>query len=286
MQPRSPSLRDTRARVRTVDAMGARTRGSWLGLAAGTAVAPVAALGSHLRRARLFHPRGIVLRGLALPLAGGEPELSAVGERLAGPVFARFSGAWWKNRQWPDVLGCALRFTRYTQLEPAAGAEAQDLLLATIRHPLTTLLAPLSTHVNDYLRNDYFGVSPFLVPPLGRVKLRLSPLQPAPSDGTRSERLERALVHGPIALSLQARADRLGARYRPIAHIELIERERQEPANLRFDPFASGRDLWPVGFVHAMRLPAYAASRRARGASERPHRELQAELRVRVVQSR
>jgi hypothetical protein len=239
---------------------------SWPGLLAGAALAPFTALGSSLRSSRLFHPRGVVLSGSARPAPATSPAEREVGQRLAGPVFARFSSAWWKAREWPDVLGCALRFSTRSELALAPGAGDQDLLLATIRHPLTTLLAPLSTRAGDYLRNHYFGVSPFAVAPLGRVKLRLAPERPAPAGNGRDQRLDSALARGPIALTLEARDDRLGARYRPIARIELAARVEPDPSELRFDPFANGRGLEPRGFVHGLRMASYAASRYARGA--------------------
>jgi hypothetical protein len=246
--------------------MDSRTMRSSLGLVAGAALAPLTALGSRLRHARLFHPRGIVLRGVAGPVGGATPELRAIGERLAGPVFARFSGALWKERQWPDVLGCALRFSESAELALAPSAGDQDLLLATIRNPLTTLLAPLGTHSRDYLSNLYFGVSPFFVAPLGRVKLRLAPVRAAPSGESRAGRIVSALACGPVGLLLQARADRLGSRYRTLARIELHEAFTQDPRTLRFDPFAQGRGLEPVGVVHALRAASYAASQKARAA--------------------
>lgn len=246
--------------------MHARAHRSLIGLAGGVALAPLAAAGSYLRSARVFHPSGIVLRGVAVAAEDAGAAERAVAERLEGTVFARFSGAWWKTRQWPDVLGCALRFSARSELGLAPGPGDQDLLLATIRHPLTTLLAPLSTWVSDYLSNRYFGVSPFRVSPLGRVKLRLSPEQPAPAGATRVRRMHDALAHGPIALTLEARPDRVGAAYLPVARIELYACLGIDPRGLRFDPFAAGRGLEPVGVVHALRVASYAASRRARAA--------------------
>ena len=48
---------------------------------------------------------------------------------------------------------------------------------------------------------------------------------------------------------------------------ELIALVEPDPPDLRFDPFAVGRGLEPVGFVHALRVASYAASQRARGAT-------------------
>jgi hypothetical protein len=236
------------------------------GLLVGVAVAPAVALGSYLRHSRLFHARGAIVRGTARAVDGDVPE-RALGARLAGPVFARFSSAWWKTYDLPDVLGCALRFTADHQLSAAPRPDDQDLLLATVRHPLTTLLAPLSTDVSDFLRNHYYGVSPFRAAGLGRVKLRLSAAAPSPQADTREQRLVHALELGPVRLTLEARVDRLGAHYRPVAHIELQERLDTDDRELRFDPFASGRGLVPAGFVNAIRVAAYAASRSARAAT-------------------
>lgn len=231
------------------------------GLLGGLLLAPVTATGSFLRRARVFHPRGVLLRGVAVPAEGSSLH-HEVGARLAGPVLARFSGAWWKTRDWPDVLGCALRFS-----DPGSGRSEQDLLLATVRVPLTTLLAPLSTHVDDYLRNDYFGVAPFWVPPLGRVKLRLTPMRTPAADGSRNQRLASAAQRAPVRLQLEMRAAHLGAPYHSVAVLELDEVEATDQEALHFDPFKTGRDVTPTGFVHGLRVASYAASRWARGAA-------------------
>lgn len=237
-----------------------------LGAAAGAALAPWFALGSFVRHSRVLHPRGVVLWGQVVAIAGDDA-WSALGARLEGSVLARLSGAWWKRRQWPDVLGCALRFThaRAPSLKPQDGD--QDLLLATIRTPLTTTLAPLTTHFSDYLDNAYFGVSPFEAGALGRVKLRLSALQTSPASATRSERIDAALAERPIELALEARPARLGAKYRPIARITLTARVDLDQEALHFDPYRNGRQLEPAGFVHALRIPTYAASRKARAAA-------------------
>ena len=238
--------------------------GFWVG----RALAPLTALGSALRHARLFHPAGIVVRGVAQPVP--EPgNLRAASKHLAGPVLIRFSGGFWKTRPWLDVLGCAIRFTADETPSASAREGDQDLLLATIRSPLTTLLAALSTRFNDYLANDYFGVSPFEVPELGRVKLRLSPAarrSRPDGSGHRDDKLRAALHEASICLRLQARSARRGAAYRTIALIELgSEVDDLDQEALRFDPFRAGRGLRPVGFVHGLRIASYRASRWARG---------------------
>jgi hypothetical protein len=223
----------------------------------------VLALGSFVRQARVFHPRGVVLWG-RVSAATNEAPWRQLAAQLQGSVLVRFSGAWWKERQWPDVLGCALRFTRAQAPSLAPLADDQDLLLATVRVPLTTLLAPLTTQVNDYLENRYFGVSPFRAGALGRVKLRLSPVHTTNARGSRAERLEAALAQNALSLLLEVRPAKLGAQYEPLVRIALTTRVDLDQEQLRFDPFRSGRQLRPAGFVQGLRLPVYAASRAAR----------------------
>jgi hypothetical protein len=232
-----------------------------VGLIAGGLLAPLVACGSLLRQSRLFHPRGVVLAGRASPLGSAEHRL--LGTRLTGPVLVRFSGAWWKRKEWLDVLGCAVRFgSANAELdEPEPGD--QDLLLATIRLPVTTLLAPLSTRFHAFLANAYFAVSPFELRGLGRYRLRLLPLSPDAPGDTREERLRHALLRGPVRLELQARPAKLKGTYAPIALLELDELRPDNP-DLSFDPFRCGRGFEPAGFVHFMRVATYAASRRAR----------------------
>lgn len=237
-----------------------------LGRIAGYGLAPWVAGGSALRRSRVFHPRGVVLAGVVSPSAELAREYDAL-RRLEGSVLARFSGGFWKTREWLDVLGCALRFGEASPPAEDPQPGDQDVLLATIRHPLTTIAAALSTDQHDYLANDYFGVSPFVVAQIGRTHLRLrAERQPARggSERSRDQRL-RARVHAaPLHLELQARGGRLGRHYRTIAHIELRSEVAVDQRALHFDPFSCGRGLTPVGFVHGLRVATYRASRWAR----------------------
>ena len=235
-----------------------------LGLIAGFLLAPFTGFGSLVRRARVFHPVGVVLSGRVVPL--GTREYNDLGIRLAGPVLARFSSAWWKREELPDVLGCALRFGSASAelIEPEPGD--QDLLLATIRFPATTLFAPLSTRFHDFLANAYFGVSPFRIRGMGRCRVRVVPVS-GPVDGeTREEKLRALLARGPVRLRIEVKYDRPAAHYEPAALIELTKCRADDPA-LSFDPFRTGRGIEPAGFVHHLRVAAYAASRYARAGS-------------------
>jgi|JI10StandDraft_1071094.scaffolds.fasta_scaffold196665_1 hypothetical protein len=237
------------------------TVGERLGVALGWAVAPAFALVSRARRARTFHPRGDAFLAdvTALPQGG------ALGAALAGPALVRLSGALWKS-QWEhlDVLGCALRFRRQDDPSIETGPDDQDVLFATILRPWTMGVAPFTTDASDYLRNDYYAVSPFDVPGFGRafLRLRTEPRRDAPG-GTRSERLDAAVAGQRAVFTLEVRR-RWRRRWEPVARVELRERADVNQEALAFSPFRDGRGLTPRGFVHALRRGVYVASQRAR----------------------
>jgi hypothetical protein len=184
----------------------------------------------------------------------------------------RWSSAWWKRGELPDVLGCALRFSRLP-LGEAAREGDQDLLLATIQRPWTMPLAPLATSQRDFLSNVYYAVSPFELsgmPALGRIDLRLVPEHAAGVAGDRKHRLEGAVANGTARLRLEV-ASYNGPLRRPdarafqcVALLTLQSWLDLDQEALRFDPFRTGRGLVPVGFVHALRGATYASSQALR----------------------
>ncbi len=225
-----------------------------VGLALGTLLSPITGAISRLRQARMFHPEGIVYEGRVEPIATSA-DLARVGDRLRGDVLVRLSSAWWKNeREWPDVLGLAMRFR-----------DEQDLLFATVRFPWTTPFAPLATNIRSFLFNHFHAVSPFVVEGLsGRVKLRLrSPRDPNRSGLPRRTHLALAVVEGRAAYVLEARRlERpLHSRsWEPIARVVLEHPIDVDQSALRFSPFLDGLGLSPVGLVHALRIATYASS--------------------------
>ena len=238
----------------------------WAGLFGGLLLAPLAGGAAALRRARTFHPEGALFRATVNPLVTTGPtgELAA---RLSGDALVRLSTSMWTGgREWIDVLGCAVRFRseHVPSVVPAAGD--QDLLCATIRTPLTTLLAPLRTHWHDFLRNDYYAVSPFFVEGLGRVKFRVTTRPVRLPGRDRGERLQQAVDAGLASLRLEIRSVR-GGGWSPLCAIRLLERLELDQEALRFDPFRDGRGIRPVGFVQYLRPASYWASQRVRPRS-------------------
>lgn len=212
----------------------------------------------------MFHPEGHTFTGRVV--ATGEGSYAELGRRLAGRALVRLSPALWRNgTEHLEVLGLALR------MRPGGGpaldhvpiAIDQDILFATIRSPLTMVLSPFTTDASDFAGNRYWAVSPFAVAELGRVKLRLSPVDRKRTKGRRIERLREAVRSGHAIWQLDARRT-LTRRWHPVAHL-IVEREAAvDQVALRFDPFRTGAGVVPVGLVHAIRRAAYAASQHAR----------------------
>ena len=238
--------------------------GKWVG----ATWVPAARVGSRLRHARVLHPEGLMLEARVEPLPI-RPVFAPLAQRLTGAALVRLSTALWRGgREWPDILGLAVRLRQEGPLTEEAQEGDQDLLCATLRSPWTLGLAPLSTHVHDWLANDYYGVSPFEVEGLGRAKLRLTAQGPGPrgAGGTRVQRLLAAAEagHARFALEVQPLEGMGRGVWSPVVQLVLGRPVRLDPARLRFSPFRSGRGLRPVGFVHSLRLLPYRHSQAAR----------------------
>jgi hypothetical protein len=234
--------------------------GEAIGRVAGMTLAPVAFVGAAIRDARLFHPRGRVYRADAvLPLESiGAPEpVERLAGRLCGPSLVRASSGFWKNgREWPDLLGIAVRFGWSTTV--AAGDE-QDLLFGTTSSLWKLPFAALATDVHDYLHNTYHAASSYVLAGVGRVKLSLQPAHVRETEGNRDERLATAVAEGHARLHLWLELP--DGRPFPLVDVILREPMALDQEALRFSPFAAGKGLDPAGFVHGVRWATYAASR-------------------------
>ncbi|MCC6556670.1 MAG: hypothetical protein IT372_27230 [Polyangiaceae bacterium] len=241
-----------------------------VGRAIGGALAPAAWEGSLIRRARLFHPDGVVYRAEVRPIAAEGP-LGDLGARLAGPALVRLSGGWWRWRagrgERPDALGVAIRFRDRDEVSAEASPGDQDLLFESFSRLILLPIAPLITNYRDFLANTYHAVLPFEVAGLGRARFRLVPAPVKASGEDRRERLERAVEGGAAILRLDVRPLRRGARWTPIAEIALVERVALDQGALRFNPFRTGRGIVPSGLVQAIRAAAYAASQVGRATA-------------------
>lgn len=234
-----------------------------IGMAIGSALAPVVAAVSRFRRARTFHPRGIVFVGRSEPIIGGA--FANLGADLAGHVLVRCSGALWKQQiEWFDVLGMALRFRRSTRAfdhEPLP--DDRDILFATIRSPFMLALSPFTTNAHDFLANKFYATAPFEVHGHDRVEIRLVAIEPPTNEGTRADKLRAAVQARRCVWHLEARKT-LTHDWHAIARITFEREHAIDQEALRFDPFRTDDALVPVGVIHAMRRAVYSASQHAR----------------------
>ena len=241
--------------------------GESAGRALGTLWGPPFRAIAEVRHARSLHAEGICLRAEVVPVRTDAP-FTAVAERLAGPALVRLSTATWRGgKEWPDILGAAVRLCHSPRITEEATPGDQDLLFSTMRHMWTLAPAMLTTHVHDFLENDYFGIAPFEVRRLGRAKLRLTTPKNGPERrGSRMERLQHAIGLDQALLTLEVRSleDGLPHTWTPLADLHLREEITLDPERLRFDPARDGLGITPVGFLHAMRRLAYTESQRGR----------------------
>ncbi|NUP10132.1 MAG: hypothetical protein HOW73_29125 [Polyangiaceae bacterium] len=276
MAPRLAEMPSSVELLRTEDELVERIREhdpeTWaerLGRFSGGLLAPLAGAVSRIRSARMFHPDGVVYRASVVSI-GATPELARLGRRLEGTAIVRLSSAWWRGeKEWPDVLGMAIRFLRPGQHPNAKGlTDSQDLLLATIRFPWTMPFAPFTTRVSSFLWNHFHAVSPFEIDGIGRVKVRARSPRIANVDGLpRAAHLAREVrFHGAVYELEIRRMDRrpLARSWEPLARIVLEAPIAIDQASLRFSAFRCGRGIRPVGYVHALRHATYAASQDAR----------------------
>jgi hypothetical protein len=236
-----------------------------IGTVIGKALAPVVAAVSRFRRARTFHPRGIVFVGRSEPIIGGA--FANLGADLAGQLLVRCSGALWKRqRERFDVLGMALRFRRsHRAFDHRALPGDRDLLFATIKSPFTMVFSPFTTNAHDFLANQFFAVAPFEVNGHDRVELRLVAIDPPKGAGIRADKLRAAVNAGRCVWHLEARKT-LTRHWHAVARITFEREHDVDQEALHFDAFRTGEGLQPVGVVHAIRKAVYAASQAARPA--------------------
>ena len=242
--------------------------GELLGLVSGVLLAPLFALGSAARRARLFHPRGSCYLARAEPVAV-DPVRAGAAARLSGDMLVRLSGGWWKHGlEWPDVLGLALRFLKPDATGARAGDGDLDLILGTFRRLWTLPAAFFLTRSDDYLANTYHGAAPFELEGVGKVWIRAVP-RPVPLSGAgRDARLARALEEGlEVVFSLEVRKAGREADWHPLVSIRLLEVAAVDEDALGFNPGRAGRGVRPRGFIQYVRPPVYFLSQRLR-----PHR--------------
>lgn len=224
---------------------------------------------SFLRSSRMFHPNGIIVLS----------EVHSLTEDIHFPdkAILRFSSAWWKQKEWMDVLGISIRFGangKSVRVRP----QEQDLLFASFERPWQIGLGPLITDIHDFFYNDYFSVSPFYFKNLS-VEFKLTPKFFHQVTGSRVERLLQ---------DIEDKAElRLWMRKIPekewfaIADIKLSQVLSLDQEELKFNPFQNGLEIYPKGFIQHLRVGSYRLSQWGRNYRHHIARVLELEKRQR-----
>ena len=210
-------------------------------------------LGSRLRGARVFHPRGVVVGATWDPDPALLPGSSLT--RAPRPALVRVSHAIGLPPGVPDILGIAIRV-----VDAHGAGRHQDLLLASsgtgsvTRHLLRPVSRVTGTQVSSLLPYDVdgHGRHPIVAHTVGADRTVTYP----------------EVVHDPTALLPDIEV-RVGSPDRPrLATLHTDERVPDTAAEpLRFHPWNTGAGLRPAGVLNRLRRPSYRASQVGRGVA-------------------
>jgi hypothetical protein len=223
--------------------------------AAERAIALPFRLGSALRGARVFHPRGFLCRGswtidTASPIAGAAEVLHP---GVRHEVIARISRGAGLPEALPDFFGIAIRL-----VDAYGPGRHQDLLInASSSLPV---LHHLFLPAPRWFAQSYStclpyraGGGPFLIG-------RQPPSEPGPAPPTQAM---RAAIAAGVALGIGLAAP-LG-RWHSIGVLQLRDPLPPDAPDVDFDPWNTGGGLVPATWLNRIRREAYRQSRLARG---------------------
>jgi hypothetical protein len=237
--------------------------GEMIGKGVSVLLAPLAALGSFLRGARLFHPRGVVYRA-DVRAEVTEGAVGVLGRRLAGPALVRLSSA-------GPVLGVAVRFGSPPVAVPSQGTPLQDLILLSVPRLADLPVAARLTEPRDFLANSYYAIAHSRAEGLGVVELRLVPRErigearsALDADTARDDRLEREVAAWAAVFELEVRQVARGAPWQPVATVTLTGQAEVDQEKLDLNPYHDGLGLVPAGFLQGLRWAVYPASQLGR----------------------
>ncbi len=212
---------------------------------------------SFLRNSRMFHPTGVLAKAEVKNLRPSEIKFHSF-------ALMRFSSAWWKKKEWIDVLGISIRFSKEIKNEMPQTSD-QDLLFATIISPWGMLLAPFFTKYKDFFKNNYYAVSPFEVNG-ALVYFKLTTMTSKEINDKRITILKEN-IHQHAGFQLWMR--RVHEVWVPIAELTLLHELNLDQSRLRFNPFLNGLNIKPYGFIHHLRIGAYRLGQLGRSLRHR-----------------
>lgn len=225
----------------------------------GRLAGPAFGLGSLVRRARVFHPRGRTFTARVQIRGDHRFAGTVLGRAATHDGLVRFSRGAGLPEPMPDLLGLALRL----HLSGAGHGpeDVQDVLM------ISSAPAPLWRHVlvpsRDYGDTSYSTLTPFRVGG-ETVLLGARPEQTGPARSLVTlDALEAAVAGDRIRFEL-ATATPLGP-WTPVGTVALGGPVPDEAGEgLRYTPFHRAGGIEPVGVVNDLRRRAYADSQAAR----------------------
>ena len=211
-------------------------------------------IASGLRGARVFHPRGAVFEATWIPVH----EIAALRDTPLGqrprPALLRLSHGIGLPAGAPDILGLAVK------IPDAHGEDRdQDFLFATSARGVVGRHLVIARR---WLTGGVFStVLPYDVAGFGRAAIVARAPIGVPAT-TYAEALE------PTGSRVPTFEIRLGNANGP--SIAIVVAGHRIPhrigEGLRFDPWHTGAEFTPIGWLNRVRRPTYAASQDGRGA--------------------
>lgn len=257
--------------------------GLWLGFTLG----PVFAAGSALRRTRVFHPTGHIVRATTKPTPNLQAPYYELAKNLSGNTLVRFSSSIWKNEsQLPDMTGCAIRFrvSEHPTENPQEGG--QDLILVSAKSLATLPFGVFTSNQHDFLDNTYTSITRYTVAEQRSTYFRLVPISDEKASGNnRLEKLQNAIDQNTATLRLEISHHRENADWTPLVELRLNQVMDLDENRLAFSPFRSELGIRPQGFINFARRGPYVFSNFSRSMllgkpvphkqSEQPKQETQ-----------
>jgi hypothetical protein len=211
---------------------------------------------SDARGARIFHPHGVAFRARWEPADGTPLSPASPLARAPHDAVVRLSRAIGLPEGVPDILGVAIKV-----LDVHGPGHDQDLLLASSGSTLVTRRALVPTR--DFTRAVFSSLLPY------RVASRRTVVE-ARVASDRSWTFADVETVGVLTRRGGATLPTVEVSLRSgglAATVPLLERlDDQVAADLRFDPWHTGDDLTPTGWLNRLRRPAYDASQQGRDA--------------------
>lgn len=233
-------------------------------------LAPLFTVGTLLRQARIFHPRGIYFKAKVEPAMDVDPKFAAIAAGLSkNEALMRLSAGISNMRRGilPDILGMSIRFNTSSNDGFAVQENTQDLLLATSKSLFSLPIAALQTNQRDFLANRYYGMGNFEIADQSNMELRVTPLPENGGSGEdRYESIRDAVANSDVVFLLETSSAADRNRWYPLVRIRLVDEVKIDDRKMAFWPF-TGQEIKPRGFIHYMRPMPYLSSQWARQAA-------------------